>query len=197
MATQTLNTASVATTLNVGDNITTGGIGIGSSITSGSIEIGGFTGKTGEIRIGDTGVDGNTLLYTRDGDITARTWGTGDIVLRSAGAITITADTLTMGVKGEVTQITSQTTGVTINSSIGKITTVSLTIANHSSSRFTVTNDKVTADSIILCNIAKYTGTSTVSCIADAIASGTFDVILQNNGGGVLTALAIIHFLVL
>src|SRR5438874_13819648 len=57
-----------------------------------------------------------------------------------------------------VTQITSITTGVTINGTSGVITTVSAATAVRSKSTFTVTNSRVLAGSAVVACIDNYAG---------------------------------------
>jgi hypothetical protein len=125
--------------------------------------------------------DGSSLDVT--GDITS----TGDV---SASSVTTTG-------KGSVTQTTSVNTGVTVNASSGKITTVSLAIPSHEIETFTVTNSSCSADSIVLCNVISYGGTYTVTCSVNSISAGSFDVVLSNPSGGTLDAAAVIGFMII
>jgi hypothetical protein len=94
---------------------------------------------------------------------------------------TITASRVIMS-KDSVTQITSITTGVTLNKNSGFVSTVSSTLAADVSATFTVTNSFVKAGSIVQCNIVNYTGTTGLPSVrVNAIADGTFDIILSNN----------------
>lgn len=87
---------------------------------------------------------------------------------------------------GTVTQITSITTGVTINKPAGVITTVSSTLAAGAHAVFTVTNSFAVAASVIICNITNYTGAVDGSAgqpqvYIDNITAGTFDIVLFNS----------------
>lgn len=83
-----------------------------------------------------------------------------------------------------VTQATSITTGVTINSDAGVITTVSATTAALGKSTFTVTNSSVEAGSIVIPAIVNYAGTYTTNgtpvVTVNNITAGAFDVNLLN-----------------
>lgn len=123
----------------------------------------------------------------------------GDITIGSGsttGAFNLNSGSFNFQPKGYVTQTGTQNSGVTVNAPIGQITTVSLSVANHNSERFTVTNNIVTTSSIIFACVNKYTGTPTLAVSVDNITNGTFDILLENTGGGVLNALAIVAFLV-
>lgn len=75
--------------------------------------------------------------------------------------------------KTSVTQITSRTTGVTINSPVGQITLISA--ANSATpSTFTVTNSFVAAEDVV--NISQASGTDPRSIDITAVGAGTFNV---------------------
>lgn len=90
---------------------------------------------------------------------------------------------------GAVTQITSITTGVTLNASKGIVTTVAATAgaAGATPNTFTVTNSFVQADSHISVYVIDYAGTIATNgnpfVIADNRADGTFDIIISNAHG--------------
>lgn len=86
----------------------------------------------------------------------------------NAGRINIT--------KAAVTQLTSITTGVTLNAGAGVITTVSSTLAADTTASFTVTNSAVSSSSLVLANIVNYSG-----------SQGSPDVRVQNVTNGAFT----------
>jgi len=106
-------------------------------------------------------------------------------------------DSITIGSKGLVTQITSSTTGVTINSSVGTITTVSLAIPRNGKRTFTVTNSYVLATSVIFVNVSNYTGDSGVSLSVSNILAGSAQITMHNIGADTLTDVCKINFVVL
>lgn len=83
-----------------------------------------------------------------------------------------------------VTQLSSITTGVTINSNSGVITTVSATTAGAAKSTFTVTNSSVEADSVVIVGVQNYAGTYTTNGLpvvtVNNVAAGSFDVNIIN-----------------
>lgn len=104
--------------------------------------------------------------------------------------------------KSTVTQATSITTGVTINSPSGVITTVALTTAaNAAELPFIVTNSYVKADSIVLANIVDYDPTTATNDLPlvyiDDITAGSFKVVVGNGGSGVLDSAVKIAFAIL
>lgn len=93
----------------------------------------------------------------------------------------LSAETLAIRDKLAVTQITSITSGVTLDSQCGSIRTVSAGTGAQSVQSFTVTNSKITVDSIVLANIIGYTGSTGLPHVyVDDITSGSFKTIIQN-----------------
>jgi len=84
--------------------------------------------------------------------------------------------------KGLVTQSGSITTGVTLNQPAGDVVTVSLTTAaSTTAGQFTVTNNYVKADSVVLANIIDYTGSTGFPVIlVDDVALGSFKITVRN-----------------
>lgn len=100
-----------------------------------------------------------------------------------------------LGDNTTVTQITSITTPVTINSNSGRIRTVSSTITAGSSAFFTVNNNKVTTNSIILTTL-HYPGGGTPIVVTSVIANGSFVIKLYCSNSTLNNTLTI-HFLVI
>lgn len=122
---------------------------------------------------------------------TASTLVVPESIAFSAGGITITDG-------GTVTQITSATTGVTLNTNCGQITTVTQNIAAAGEVTFTVTNSTVAATSVVVANIASGStgGTSIVS--VNAVAAGSFDLTITNLHASVAeTGTLVINFAVI
>ena len=85
---------------------------------------------------------------------------------------------------GLVTQITSVTTGVTLNATRGIVTTFSQSAAAGVSSAFTVTNSNAVATSNIRAYIIDYAGVFTTNGIpvvsVDNRVAGAFDIVVSN-----------------
>ena len=99
---------------------------------------------------------------------------------------------------GSVTQLTSITTPVTINSHNGVITTVSSTLAANSKTSFTVFNDTVTANSIVLLTV-QYPGAAAgiPTLILGTVQAGSFGVTIGNGGNAALNNVVRINFVVI
>lgn len=81
---------------------------------------------------------------------------------------------------GSVTQITSATTGVTVNAAAGVITTVTQNIAAAGEVQFTVTNSKVKVTDVPVVAIRSGgTGGTTVANVT-TVADGSFQITLTN-----------------
>lgn len=100
------------------------------------------------------------------------------------------------GVPGTVTQITSITTGVTLNATKGVITTVPLTTAAGAvSGPFTVSNNKIKSTSIIEAHIEYAAGkTGAPFVISEGVSNGSIKFKVANGGAAVLNDFVKIHF---
>lgn len=100
---------------------------------------------------------------------------------------------------GTVTQLTSITTAVTLNTFNGIITSVSSTLAANAKTFFTVNNSNVTTASRIIVS-AEYDEAATgivVLGVSD-IAAGTFKVVLSNGAGvAALNNVVKVHFMII
>jgi TATA-box binding protein (TBP) (component of TFIID and TFIIIB) len=97
-----------------------------------------------------------------------------------------------------VTQITNRSTGVTLNTTCGQITTDATSLAAAAEAKFVVTNDKVKAkDVVVVCAASGQTAdTSIVNVVA--VADGSFTLQLTNlNASTADTGAMVINFLVL
>lgn len=94
---------------------------------------------------------------------------------------------------GAVTQITSRTTGVTLNTLAGAITLVSAAGSTTAAS-FTVTNSKVAATDVIVIN--QKSGTDLYTIDITAVAAGSFQVTF-NTKSGTTTETPVFNFAVL
>ena len=82
--------------------------------------------------------------------------------------------------KSSITQDTSLTTAVTINSPCGFITTVNTALATRGSAAFTVNNSCVKSDSIVHSNIVNFNGAGIINMRVGSIVDGSFSINLRN-----------------
>lgn len=93
-----------------------------------------------------------------------------------------------------VTQITSSSTGVTVNALTGAITTVALTTGVGAEERFTVTNNQVAAGDVPVLSTT-YNGAGTVGLSVQKVATGVFDVVITNlHAANAFNAAMVINF---
>ncbi len=85
------------------------------------------------------------------------------------------------GAGGAVTQITSRTTGVTLNTNCGAITLFAAA-GSATPASFTVTNSKVAATDTIVLNVKSST-TNLYEVFVTAIAAGSFQITFFTTGG--------------
>ena len=144
-------------------------------------------------------------LISNDGMTGVTTAVPGAITVTGAltGASSIKSTSATGGVGygtgagGAVTQITSSSTGVTLNKITGQITTVALTTAAAAEERFTVTNSTVAATDTITLGTT-YNGAGTPALSVLNVTAGAFDVIITNlHAANALNALMVINFAVI
>lgn len=118
-------------------------------------------------------------------------WNNGNYtVTHSAGVLTFNGAVLSSGATGgigyatgaggAVTQITSRTTGVTLNKVSGAITMFSAA-GSATAATFTVTNSAVAATDTISLN--QKSGTNLYNFIVTAVAAGSFNVTFYTTGG--------------
>lgn len=101
------------------------------------------------------------------------------------------------GAGGAVTQITSASTGVTLNKACGQITTVALTTAAAAEERFTVTNSAVAATDVVVVGTT-YNGAGTALLSVQKIAAGAFDIVISNaHATAAFDAVMVINFAVI
>ena len=98
--------------------------------------------------------------------------------------------------KGTVTQLTNITTGVTLNTHCGVITTVSSTLGSLLEATFTVTNSVVKPDSVILVS-TQYVGTGHGDAGVGTIGTGTFTITVANPSLVALNSVLKIHYMII
>ena len=99
---------------------------------------------------------------------------------------------------GEVTQLTSKTTNVTLNTPTGRITMDDSTLNNNAVARFTMNNTSVGANDVVIVNI-KLNGSTPeayIAFVAD-IGDGFAELALWNRSGGQLSESVELNFSVI
>lgn len=99
---------------------------------------------------------------------------------------------------GEVTQETSKTTNVTLNTPTGRITMDDSQLNNNAVARFTMNNSSIGANDVVIVNI-KLNGSTPeayIAFVAD-IGDGFVDLALWNRSGGQLSEAVELNFAVI
>jgi hypothetical protein len=103
----------------------------------------------------------------------------------------------TSGVGGTVTQLTSKSTGVTLNKICGQITTHNASLGSGDSVAFRVTNSLVDDTDVILLSLASGGTAAAYDYGVDKVGSGYFDIYIFNySGGGALAESLVLNFIV-
>ena len=104
------------------------------------------------------------------------------------------------GAGGAVTQMTNRTTGVTVNTICGTITTDATSLAAEAVAKFTVTNSRVAVgDCVIVTQQSGAVGVATVVEVV-RVAAGAFDISVMNGnaaGGTAETGAILINFAII
>ena len=102
------------------------------------------------------------------------------------------------GAGGAVTQITSRSTGVTVNAICGTITTDATSLAAGAEATFTVTNSSVDIGDVVVVSLRSGATTGTSIPVVTAVAAGSFDITLTNlHAATADTGASVINFAVI
>ncbi len=121
--------------------------------------------------------------------IPAGSIGTSELAAGGPGYVT--------GDGGAVTQLTDDSTAVTLSTRTGQITTVALTLAAGVATEFTVTNTEVVATDIVSVSTT-YAGGGTPQVTILGVGAGSFVISITNiHASAALDALMVINFAVI
>lgn len=99
--------------------------------------------------------------------------------------------------QGTVTQITSKSTGVTLNKSMGRITMNNASLNNAATVLFTLTNSAISANDVVVASISGGGTAGAYWPFVSSQATGSAVIGLYNNSGGALGEAVIINFVVI
>ena len=99
--------------------------------------------------------------------------------------------------QGAVTQGTSKSTGVTVNASMGQITTDSATLNTLTNVTFTLTNSLISAKDVIILNVGSGATSGAYNCWISSMSAGTCTITLRNISGGNLSEAVVINFAII
>ena len=96
-----------------------------------------------------------------------------------------------------VTQATSKSTGVTLNTESGQITMNNAALAAAAEVTFTVTNDKIAATDVVVVNHGSAGTAGAYLLGVSTVAAGSFKVTVTNASAGSLSEAIVINFVAL
>ena len=101
------------------------------------------------------------------------------------------------GAGGTVTQLTSKSTGVTLDKICGQITTHNAALAAAAEVSFVLTNSTIAATDLILVNMVSGGTVGAYAFAINAVGSGTCTMTIANLSAGSLSEALVLNFLVL
>lgn len=100
--------------------------------------------------------------------------------------------------QGTVTQLTSKSTGVTLNKSAGQITMNNAALGATTNVSFTMTNSTISAKDVISVNVAGGVASNeTYNCWVSGHSAGSATFVLRNISGGSLSEAVVLNFAVI
>ncbi len=100
--------------------------------------------------------------------------------------------------QGSVTQLTSKSTGVTLNTSAGRITMNNAALGATTNVAFTLTNSKISAKDVVIVNVAGGTASNeTYNCWVSGHTTGSCSFVLRNISGGSLSEAVVLNFAII
>jgi len=98
--------------------------------------------------------------------------------------------------QGAVTQLTSKSTGVTLNTSAGQITMNNASLATVTNVTFTLTNSVLSAKDVLILNVTN--GTSgAYNAFVSSMAAGSATITLRNISAGALAEAVVLNFAII
>jgi hypothetical protein len=102
----------------------------------------------------------------------------------------------TAGAQGTVTQLTSKSTGVTLNASAGQITLNAASLAATTNVTFTFTNSLLSAKDVLILNVTNGTSAS-YNAFVSSMAAGSATITLRNISAGALAEAVVLNFAII
>jgi hypothetical protein len=116
----------------------------------------------------------------------------GSDFVMSGGELGYTADA-----SGAVTQLTSKSTGVTLNRSAGQITTNNASLANVTNVTFTLTNSTIGVKDVVVLSVAGDATAGAYNCWISSKSTGSCTITLRNISSNPLAEAVVINFAVI
>lgn len=100
----------------------------------------------------------------------------------------------TTAAQGTVTQATSKSTAVTLNTSAGQITMNNAALASVTNVTFTLNNTYISANDILILNVSGGATSGAYNCWVSGLGAGTASITVRNISGGSLSEAVVINF---
>jgi hypothetical protein len=115
----------------------------------------------------------------------------------ATGDLEINAGTVNVQDGGTVTQLTSKSTAVELNTNSGQITMNGAALAGAAEVSFTLTNSQIAATDVVVVNHGSVTTTGAYLVGVSAVASGSCSITVANLTGGALSEPIVLNFVVI
>lgn len=100
----------------------------------------------------------------------------------------------TTAAQGTVTQATSKSTAVTLNTSAGQITMNNAALASVTNVTFTLNNSLISANDILILNVSGGATAGAYNCWVSGLGAGTASITVRNISGGSLSEAVVVNF---
>ena len=96
--------------------------------------------------------------------------------------------------QGTVTQATSKSTAVTLNTSAGQITMNNAALASVTNVTFTLNNSLISTNDILILNVSGGATSGAYNCWVSGLSAGSASITVRNISGGSLSEAVVINF---
>lgn len=103
----------------------------------------------------------------------------------------------TSAAQGSVTQATDKSTGVTLNTSMGRITMNGAALAGNTAVSFTLTNSLISTKDIIITNVSGGGTAAAYTVYVSSMTTGSAVITLRNLTAGSLSEAVIINYAII
>jgi len=100
----------------------------------------------------------------------------------------------TAAAQGSVTQLTSKSTAVTLNSSAGRITMNGAALAGSTAETFTLNNTLISTNDVLIVNVSAGGTAAAYTTYISSMSAGSAAVTLRNMTAGSLSEAVVINF---
>ena len=103
----------------------------------------------------------------------------------------------TAAAQGTVTQATSKSTGVTLNTPAGRITMNNAALAGNTAVSFTLTNSLISAKDVIILNVSGGATAEAYTTYVSSMTAGSASLTLRNLTAGSLSEAVILNYAII